>query len=433
MAVCRPVCAPDTRKDECPVSPRYLDLAPSVRAVDLTDEKFKTFRISVNLVVPLEKESAAMNAVLPHMVGRVTKEFPDYSGMSRHLASLYGASLSSAVSQIGDNQVLTLAVSGISGKYAFGGEDMEQELLSLLCSGVFHPLREENGLFPHESFQQEQRQLLETIDADFNDKKTYAKDRCTQELFCDEPAGISRYGTAEQVKKLDPTVLPAQWEEILRRAVLRIYVSGNCDFNSICAKIQNELGYERDPWNLTNSKLPAKQVKEVEESMKVTQSKLVLGFKAPQVPGVELRVMSVLFGGSPSSKLFLNVREKMSLCYYCSARAGVVKGSVIVESGVETSKLQEAKSAILEQLEQIRKGNFTEEELTFAKLSMSNSYRSVEDSLYSMENYYLNQMFASSILSPQEQICAIEKVTREQVIAAAQQTELDTVYALKGC
>lgn len=413
--------------------PKYYDIADSVSAVDLTDRKFKTFRVSLNLVLPLQEETVAMNAILPHMVGRVTREYPEYTAMSRHLAGLYGASLSSSVSQIGDNQVLTLSVSGISGKYAFSGENMERELVSLLCSAVFHPLTEADGNFPQESFVQEQRQLLETIDADFNDKKTYAKDRCAQELFRGEPAGICRYGTAQQVKEMDPACLPGQWKQILKQAAIRIYVSGDCDFEAVCSMIKEEMNFEREPAELSNCKLEAKPAKEVSETMKVAQSKLVLGFKAPQVPGVDLRVMSVLFGGSPSSKLFLNVREKMSLCYYCSARAGVVKGSVLVESGVETEKLEAAKEAILDQLEDIRKGNFTEEDLSFAKLSMINSFRSVEDSLYSMENYYLNQMFAEKAMTPQEQIKAIENVTREQVIEAAKQTALDTVFMLKGC
>lgn len=413
------------------MTPQYEEIADSVQVLNLTDPKFKTFRVSLNLVVPLKRETAAMNAILPHMVGRVTREYPEYSAMSRHLAELYGASLSSSVSQIGDNQVLTLSVSGISGKYTFAGEDMERELVSLLCSAVFHPLMEE-GKFPAESFLQEQRQLLETIDADYNDKKTYAKDRCTQELFRGEPAGVSRYGTAEEVKAIDPAALPERWQQILREASFKIYILGACDFASIRERIQKEFTFPRLPLRLYNGKTGAKEVKEVSETMKVAQSKLVLGFKAPEVPGMELRVMSVLFGGSPSAKLFLNVREKMSLCYYCSARAGVAKGTVLVESGVETDKLGPAREAILEQLEEIRKGEFTEDELTFAKLSMINGFRSVADSLYSLENYYLNQMFEERIRTPQEQIEAIEEVTREQVVRAAEGTALDTVFTLRG-
>lgn len=410
-------------------------LAEGVTVRNLMDQKFKTMRISMNIVVPLTKEYAACNALLPAIVSRVTKEYPEYINLSRYLSSLYGASLSSSVMKIGDNQILHIAASGISNKYALDGENIAEKLTDLICSSVFTPLKDKDGLFPEESFKQEKRQMIETIDANFNDKKTYALQKCMELFFEGEAAAIGKYGSKEDVENVSREELSKVWEEILRTARFEIFVLGDCDFDSVCRKLQSRFTFTREPAKLQNVLVPTcGDAREITEYMKVAQSKLVMAFRTgvSQQDSTALKVMAVIFGGSPASKLFLNVREKMSLCYYCSARLNDIKGAMIVESGVETENVEAAKTAILQQLDDMRGGDFTDTDIEAAKLAMINSYRAVSDSLYSTENWYLNQMFAEDIVSAEQMIDKVKSVTREEIIEAAKKVKLDTVYMLKG-
>lgn len=410
-----------------------IDISDSIRVINLVDPKFKTMRVSISMVVPLSRETAAMNAILASLVSRATKNYPDYTELSKYLSGLYGSSLASSVTKIGDNQVITISVSGISNKYALNGEDIERELTALLCSAVFDPLKDDNGLFPAQGFEQEKRQLLENIDAEFNDKKVYAKNRCTGELFKNEPAGISRFGTREEVMAIDPEALPKRWDEILKEANFEISILGDCNFTGVMDTVKSFMNFGRSPLKLQNVIMPVKDKPEViEETMKVAQSKLVMGYRTGNAKGAPVKLMGVIFGGTPSSKLFANVREKMSLCYYCSARAGDTKGVMFVESGVETAKTGEARKAIEEQFDAVKNNDFTDKEIDFARLAMVNSYKSVGDSLYSLESFYLNQMFDEKVMTPEEKIHELNAVTREDIVRAAESTCLDTVYVLKG-
>lgn len=410
-------------------------LGDKITARNLVDRKFKTMRISFNMLMPLTEEYAAVYAILPTMVSRVTKQYPDYTALSRYLSALYGASLSASISKVGDNQLLSVAVSGISNKYALEGENIAGELTALMCSALFDPYLDEDGFFPEESFRQEKRQLLETIEANFNDKKLYAKQRCTEIFFEGESAAVSHYGTKDSLSALKREELLEAWRNVLRESRIEILVLGDCDFAAVCKNISAKLNFRREALDLHNKiVLKCDKPKEVVETMKLAQSKLVMAFRAGVTPedSAATKVMSVLFGGSPSSKLFLNVREKMSLCYYCSARYSEVKGAIFVESGVETANIEKARDAILAQLEDIKAGNFSEEELQFAKLAMINSYKSVSDSLYSLEGWYIGQLFAIDTLTPEAMVDVVSEISRIDVINAARKVTLDTVYVLKG-
>ncbi|MEG1427694.1 MAG: insulinase family protein, partial [Oscillospiraceae bacterium] len=320
-------------------------------------------------------------------------------------------------------------------RYALDGENLSEELTELICSAVFSPVMDEECMFPEEFFNQERRQLLETIDSDFNDKKTYAKGKCVELMFANEPAGVKRYGTKEAVLKIERETLLSAWLNIVQRGRFELCVLGDCDFNTVYKTFHRYFDLERFPVELSNRiVLRADKVNEVTETMQLSQSKLVMGFRIGVIPedSVATRVMCVLFGGSASSKLFVNVREKLSLCYYCSSRLNEIKGTLFVESGVECANIEKAKGAILEQLQDICAGKFTPEDLTYAKLSMNNSYKAVGDSLYATENWYLNQIFSEEILAPEEMAEKVSVVTRLDVIEAARKVTLDTVYILKG-
>lgn len=404
----------------------------------IKDTKFKTVRMSVNFMLPLQKSAAASNAILPFLLSRASREYPDFTKLGERLEELYGAEINADVQKLGDVQLLSLSATGISDRYALNGESVSSELSKLLCSIIFDPPFE-NGKFPQTGFEQEKRQTIELIESEYNDKRTYAKLRCEELMCSNEPYGISRYGSKVEIEKLRLEELTDAWRYLISNAKIEIVVLGDCD----TAKAFDGFNQAFNQFNKTSTVAcptenvkKAEKVNEVTEKMDVAQSKLVLGFRtSSSVPDKEIaavKLMAALYGGTPSSKLFMNVREKLSLCYYCSAQYNSMKGIMLVQSGVETKNVDRAKQEILSQLEEVKKGNFDENEVNTAKLALCNSYRTVCDSLGGLEAWYLSQTFSNEIKRPEESAADIQAVTRQEIIDAANNVTLDTVYRLIG-
>lgn len=398
-----------------------------------TDPRFKTMKLSVHLLTPLTARTAALYGILPGLVTRATREYPDFAALNRRLSELYGASLSAGARKMGGFQCLTVSASGISSRYAFGGEDMVAELSKLLFSTLFQPLKDADGQFPQEHFEQERRQLLELKDAEFNDKITYAHQRCEEILLEGRSAGIDRYGSREDIAGLDRGDLAKAWDELLAASQFEVFALGDCDPDPEALRGRFESLGRLRALELLPYEEPGSP-RRVTEEQPLSQSKLSLGFRVDAKPEDHrlFQLMSAVFGGVPSSKLFQNVREKMGLCYYCSSFFGLLSRTMYVESGVETKNLERAEEAILDQLHRLQSGELTEEELDSAKLSLRNSFRSVGDSLNAVENWYLSQAFSGSGETPEEAGEQVMSFTAEQVAWAARQVKLGTVYRLKG-
>lgn len=418
-----------------------LDQYPVMEGVQfrsIRDTRFKTLRIAVNFMLPLEQETAAANALLPFLLSRASREYPDFTRLNERLQELYGAAVHADVRKLGEVQVLSVAAASLADRYTLDGESISQEISKLLCSLLFDPPLE-NGLFPEEGFEQEKRQTIEMIDSDFNDKRTYARLRCEQ-LMCEKEAfGLNRYGSREDVVALERSEMTKVWEKVLKTARVEIMALGDCDPVPVYERFLEAFQkIDRNPVPAFHTEImkSVPQVREFTDTMSVAQSKLVMGFRAgaavPADAVASTKLMTAVFGGTPSAKLFLNVREKLSLCYYCVSRYDWNKGIMMVESGVETENIEKARKEILAQLEEIRVGNITEEELQAAKLSMSNSYRTVGDYLGGLENWYITQAFCEKVQSPEEAAEEINSVTVEQVVQAAKDVTLDTVYQLVG-
>ncbi len=398
-----------------------------------TDSRFKTMKLSVNMLVPLTRKTAAVYGILPGIVTRATREYPDFAALNRRLSELYGASLQTSVRKMGGFQCLSVSAAGIASRYAFGGDDIFSQLSELLFSALFSPLKDENGLFPEEHFIQEQRQLLELKDAEYNDKIAYAHQRCEELLFAGQDAGVDRYGSREEIAGLDRRALSGAWDELLSSARFEIFALGDCApdpqafevvFSQIGApKALNPLPFEAPLFP-----------RRAAEEQPVSQSKLSLAFRADAKSEERylFQLMSAVLGGVPSSKLFQNVREKMGLCYYCSSAYGPLSRSLFIESGVETENIEKAEKEIHAQLGQLQAGVITEEELSSAKLALCNSFRSVGDSLNAVENWYLSQAFSPEEVTPEQAAEQIMSYTAAQVAEAAGRVHPAAVFCLKG-
>lgn len=408
-------------------------LSDAVTLHTFTDPRFKTMKVSVNMFLPLRSSTAAQYAILPGLVSQATREYPDYTSFNSRLAELYGASLTTRIQKIGDFQCLTLSADGISSRYAFGGEDMFSQLTDLLFSILFDPLKDSEGLFPLENFQQKQRQLLEQMDSEFNDKILYTHRRSEELLFQGQNAGLSCSGTREEVAALDRAAVTAAWHEILSNARIEIYALGDCVPNEEMFRSRfTGLGKPIITGPLPFEK--PQEIRRVVEEQPLSQSKLSMAYRADYAREEKtlFSLTAAVLGGVPSSKLFQNVREKMSLCYYCSAGLHQNSRAMYIESGVETHNLERAEEAISQQLLALQNGDLTEDELLSAKLAMQNSLRSVGDSLNQVEAWDMGQQFSGASLSLEQVEEKLMAYSVDQVVEAAGRLYPASVFTLKG-
>ncbi len=412
-------------------------IAQGVNFSAISDNRFKTMKISATVLVPLSADTASAYALLTQVMTRSCKEYPDFTALSRKLSFLYGASLSGGVRKLGESLALTFSVSGLDDRYALTDESISEELSRMLCSVIFAPLLDGEA-FNSEEVEQERRQLIEHAEGEINDKRSYANNRLL-ELMCEsEPYGIRRYGTVEGIKKVTAQELYTTWQTMLNRAVFEIFFVGDSSADTARAVFTEEFAkIARNPFSLsTDIVRSADNVREYEDRMEVAQAKLLLGFRAGcggTDEGVTaMRLMCAILGGSAHSKFFINVREKQSLCYYCVSRYQRAKGIMVVESGVEFDNIEKTKKAVLAELDAIRKGDVTDDEINFAKLSIANDFVSICDTVSGLGEWYVSQLADKELLSVEEAIADFNAVTKEQIVEAANKVTLDTIYVLRG-
>ena len=407
-----------------------------VELCNITAEGFKSACVTVSFVLPLDNK-AAYYALVPGVLTRSSKKYPDVTAIERKLALLYGAELVADISKVGENQVLKLGVSCIDDRFAFDGESITAGCSELLFELIFNPLTE-NGVFTAKDVESEKRLLCERLDAETGDKRVYAKNRCEEIMFSDEAYGIHRLGSREVIEAITPEALFDAYNEILRTAKITVCVSGKTDYNAVKNMLDKYISsVERDlVMGETVFVEKAEDVTYQKETEPVKQGKLVMGFRLGMSEADDnyaaRRIMVDLFGGSPHSKLFTVVREKMSLCYYCSARMIRQKGVMFVQSGIESYNEEKAKNAILQQLEDIKEGKFTDDEIDSSVKALEDSFKSVSDSPEALDSWFMSQCVSGDYKYPEDFIEDFKSVTRDDIIKAAKDVTLDTVFMLEG-
>ncbi len=412
-------------------------LADNVYFNEINVDRFKTMRLTAIALLPLEKDSASDFALLTQVLTRSCEEFPDFTALSKKLSALYGASLSAGVRKVGESLALVFSIAGIDDRYAFDGDVVSKELSELLLKVIFEP-KFIDGVFDKEEVEQERRQLIDLADSEFNDKRVYANSRLIGTMCENEAFGIKRYGSRENILKCTPESLKSAWERMLKGASFEVFYVGGASAES-AKKIFKEkfTSVERIPEELNTEIIrEAKEVKRVEETMDIAQAKVLMGFRtncSKDDEGVfAMRLMNVILGSGTRSKFFLNIREKQSLCYYCFSRYNRFKGILTVESGVENTNAQRTVDAVLHELEEVKKGNFTDEDLRLAKLSVSSDFVSITDTVTGNEEWFVSQLTDPEFLSLEETTAKFNAVTKEEIIEAANKLTLDTIYILTG-
>ena len=401
--------------------------------------QFKTSVVTLNIITPLDAK-ASHKALLVHLLARTNKDYPTITQMNRKLASLYGAVISPSVHKIGESQVLSLSLVCIDERFALKKEEILSEGIKLLLDCLFTPDITPKG-FKEENIEREKRLLCEKIDSENDDKIRYAFKKMISEMCCDEAYGISELGEKDEIESLTGADIFTVWKQIILFGRMQINITGN--FNETAVE-DTILPYfeklERKHSDITEAHTEfvteSYDSKIVTEKQKVQQGKLVIGFRAGMTYDMDnfaaIKVMTAIFGSGTFSKLFVNVREKMSLCYYCSARLISSKGIIAVQSGVETENIDKALDAIRHELDEMRNGNFTDEDIEAAKLSLRDTYSSVSDSVMSTDSWFTAQCLSGEFLTPEDYIDMIEKVSREEIIVAANMVSEDTVFILES-
>ena len=415
------------------------ELGKGIYLNTVREEKFKASLISLRFVVPLALQTAAKNALLFPVLLRGCERYPDIGRIRKEEESIYDTNISDSVYKRGDLQILELRMSLLDNQYAIDGMNITERAVSLLEELLFHPVTE-NGVFYPDYVESEKKKLIDDIRAQVNDKRRYAMMRLTEEMFAGEAFSVSELGTVEDVSSVCPTCLWEQYKEILSRARIEIFAVGNMDFNALeerFTKMFSEIS-RTEPYSLKTNvmKSAKKTVKTVYEHQNVTQGKLVLGFfRGHSVSDRDYHVMQVLntvYGAGVTSKLFLNVREKLSLCYYCSSAENGQKGYMTVSSGIEFANEKKAADEILLQLDNIKNGILTEDEISDAKLALIDSAERVGDSTGSIMNWYFSCVMNEEMITPEEKIERFRAVTKEQIVRMARDIQLDTYYFLCG-
>ncbi len=410
-------------------------ISDGIKICTVKADGFKTACASLNFSVPLS-EKASYFAMLPNILTRSSALYPDLTAVERRLALLYGADISVDVSKYGDTQVLKVTVSCIDDRFSLDGESITNACLEMLFQLVFNP-KIENGGFSRDETESEKRLLCERIAAEKSDKRLYAKNRCEEIMFGDEVYGINRLGSVEVIEKITPEELYEMYKVLLSQAEITLCLCGG-DFSKGEEMLANAISaVERKPVKTaTEFKKTVGEVKYLKEKEDLKQGKLVMGFRMGMENDCDLygarRVMVDLFGGSPHSKLFTVVREKMSLCYYCSARMIRSKGIMFVQSGIESYNEEKAKNAILGQLQDIRDGKFTEEDIEASVKSLEDSFKSVSDSPEALDAWFMSQITTGKLLYPEDFIEQFKNVNKESIKKAAEDVVLDTVFMLEG-
>lgn len=417
-------------------TPLLKTVADGVQLCAVQTDLFKTCKLSISMALPLSGDIAA-RAILPYLMRRACRKYPDFTALNGRLDELYGAVLGAGVSKKGEAQMLHLSLSSVDDRFSLDGESVSEAAAELLLDLLFDP-KLENGTFCAEDVEQEKRLLLERMRSEDDDKRVYARKRCVEIMCADEAFGQNRFGTAEEISSLTPERVRAAWREVLETATIRAVLVSSGTADAVLRKLTDRFGgIERRVAPIHTQYIEkAAVVKTERETQPLRQGTLVMGFRCGMKNRRDMdpamMLMCDIFGGGTYSKLFTVVREQMSLCYYCGAQLNRDKGVLYVAAGIDSDNEEKTKRAILDQLQAMQNGDFTEETFEIAKRSLCDTIRGYSDSPDVLCAWYDIQILDGTARPTAERIEEIRNARYEEIQNAAQHITLDTVFMLAG-
>jgi len=413
-----------------------FDLFPGITLRCCRDTRFKQGCLSFQIIRPMAATENAMNALLPSVLLRGTNKHGDLRSITQRLDELYGASVSAVVRRVGDYQTTGLYCSFMDDRFALPGDQVLKPMLEFLAELLLDSPVEKGG-FLASFVDGEKKNLIATIESEMNDKRAYAMGRLLKTMCREDTFGLPRLGEKEQIAAIDPVSLYDHYRHILRESPIEIFYVGSADAETVTSLVKSMLHMDRHYAALPpQTGFHSCDSSDLTETMEVSQGKLCMGFVTPitnrteQFPAMQL--LNTIFGSGMTSKLFMNIREKMSLCYSIGSGYYGTKGIVTVSAGIDFDKEELTRQEVLRQLKACQEGDISDEELTAARQAILSSLRATHDSPGAIEGYYATAALSGMKMTPEEYMAAVEAVTKEEVVAAAKSLTLHATYFLKG-
>ena len=396
---------------------------------------YKRNRLSINLRIPLQRETLTETALLPYLLERGCTEFTDITAIKRQLNMLYGATLDIHTSSMDYARILTLTIDGVDERY-LSDEGIDSARADLLLDILFHPLVVDNS-FSDEWVDIEREKLKQVILSEINDKRTYCLKKAGELFYGDDVRALPQFGFTEDLDSIDGKRLYEVYLELLQTASVEILSIG-CNSSTKEKLIEVFSKLSRQPRKIKDKKaVEHMDEKNMEMVLDVEQDKYVMILSAGRLfteyEQSVLRLANVILGSSPTSRLFMNVREKKSLCYYCASRPGYMSGALTIDSGVEYESVTELREAVLYEIEDIKRMNISDEELDAAKLLLESVLMTVDDTIESISGWYLNCIYRiGRIMSPCDELNSIKKVTKQEISTLMGLFKVNVSVLLRG-
>ena len=418
---------------------KQIEIKKGIKLNVIQTNKFKTNLIAIMLTTKLDRENVTKNALIPAVLRRGTKTLKTQEEINKKLEEMYGASLDCGLDKTGDNQVLKFYIETVNDEFLpQNSEDMLKKSLEQIFEFVFNPYLENDG-FKKEYVEQEKENLKQIIEGKIDNKARFALDRCIEEMYKNQPYGLYKYGYIEDMENINEKNLYEHYKKLISNCKIDIFVSGIVDeeIENIIKENENIKKLQDRIPEYNKIEISAKKSEKenyVQDSMEVTQGKLIIGMDL-NVDNEDLRydimIYNCIFGGSANSKLFQNVREKASLAYTASSSYYRFKNNIFINCGIEIKNYDKALEIIKQQIEDMKNGDFTEEEVENAKNGIIASIKTIDDEQDTEITYFFSQELSNSKCNIEQYMNNIRAVTREKVIDIANKVSINTVYFLK--
>lgn len=401
--------------------------------------KFKTNLLAVFLTTPLQKETVTKNALIPAVLRRGSQNMKTQDEISIALEEMYGASFDCGIDKIGDDQILKFYLETINNEFLPEQEDNLKKAIDILLEVVFSPLLENNH-FNNEYVEGEKNNLKQVIEGRKDSKASYALERCVEEMYKNNPYSLYKYGNTEDLKNINADNLYEQYKALINNCKIDIFISGDIKENVKEDVFNNEniekLNAREAKYiinNKENRKKEEKQEQEVSDSMDVNQGKLIIGLDVLQENDNDkytALVYNAILGGTPTSKMFQNVREKNSLAYTASSSFIRQKANIFIKCGIDIPNYKKALEIIKEQLEDMKKGEFTDANIDEAKNNIISTIKFIPDEQDTELMYYFSQELSGYEMSYENYINKVNEIKKEDIIELAKRIQINTIYFL---
>ena len=414
-----------------------IELKQGIKLHKIETNKFKTNLLAIFLSVPLTRQNVTKNALLSAVLRRGTNNMPTQEILSKNLEEMYGASFDCGIEKNGDNQTIKFYLESINDEFLPQKEELLKRSFEILFDIAFNPLVK-NGKFKEEYVEGEKQNIKQIIEGKIDNKGLYAMERCIEEMYKNKAYGLYKYGYIEDLNNITSEELYNYYKELIKTCKIDIFVSGILPENIIETVKENQnISHlqERQIKLNEEQKDTNKQEKIVEESMDVTQGKLVLGLDVTSnIENLSYITMcyNTILGGGANSKMFQNVREKASLAYTVGSNYLKRKQNIIIRAGIEIQNYEKALEIIKQQIEDMKKGEFTEEDIENAKNLIIATIENIPEEQDTEISYYFGQELANINITTEEYKEKIEEVSKEQIVEVAKSVKMNTIYFLKN-